>query len=297
MRKDIREDFPLRGAVCCADCDKPLSACWSKGRSASYAYYACYNKSCVSYRKSIRKEKIEGEFETLLRGLNPTKKLYDIARAMFTDLWKLRLCVLKNNGGDIKEEMARIDRKISRLAYRVVQSENDAVITAYEAEIEKLDQKRILLAEKASGGGKPLMTFDESFRTAMDFLSNPWKLWVSDLFEHKRMVLRLAFSGPLSYCRKGGFRTAGIAEPFRVLGLFDVSKSKMVEGVGFEPTYAKRPDLQSGGFNHSPTPPQGRRGSLWKAIPAAGEQRRLPMRPFGNGVYSGARQRAQHVRG
>ena len=71
----------------------------------------------------------------------------------------------------------------------------------------------------------------------------------------------------------------------------------MVEGVGFEPTYAKRPDLQSGGFNHSPTPPQERRGSLWKAIPAAGEQRRLPMRPFGNGVYSGARQRVQHVRG
>ena len=76
-----------------------------------------------------------------------------------------------------------------------------------------------------------------------------------------------------------------------------IAQIKMVEGVGFEPTYAKRPDLQSGGFNHSPTPPQERRGSLWKAIPAAGEQRRLPMRPFGNGVYSGARQRAQHVRG
>ena len=33
----------------------------------------------------------------------------------------------------------------------------------------------------------------------------------------------------------------------------------MVEGVGFEPTYAKRPDLQSGGFNHSPTPPREER--------------------------------------
>ena len=29
----------------------------------------------------------------------------------------------------------------------------------------------------------------------------------------------------------------------------------MVEGVGFEPTYAMRPDLQSGAFNHSATPP------------------------------------------
>jgi hypothetical protein len=31
----------------------------------------------------------------------------------------------------------------------------------------------------------------------------------------------------------------------------------MVEGVGFEPTKSFRtPDLQSGGFNHSPTPPR-----------------------------------------
>ncbi len=30
----------------------------------------------------------------------------------------------------------------------------------------------------------------------------------------------------------------------------------MVEGEGFEPSYAMRPDLQSGAFNHSATPPQ-----------------------------------------
>ncbi len=248
MRKDLREDFPLRGAVCCADCDKPLSAAWSKGRSVYYAYYACYNKQCASYRKSIRKEKIEGEFETLLKDLRPTPSLFELARAMFTDLWDMRLRLLKNNTGDIKEELARIDRKIGRLAFRIVQTDNEAVIAAYEAEIEKLDEKRILLAEKAAKDGGAPMNFEESFRTAMDFLANPWKLWASDLFEHKRMVLRLAFSSRLCYCREGGFRTAGTAEPFRVLGLFDATKSKMVEGVGFEPTYAKRPDLQFRSF-------------------------------------------------
>ena len=29
-----------------------------------------------------------------------------------------------------------------------------------------------------------------------------------------------------------------------------------MEGTGFEPVYAKRSDLQSDGFNHSPTPPR-----------------------------------------
>ncbi len=39
--------------------------------------------------------------------------------------------------------------------------------------------------------------------------------------------------------------------------VFDYSLLYMVEGVGFEPTKPFRtPDLQSGGFNHSPTPPR-----------------------------------------
>ena len=34
------------------------------------------------------------------------------------------------------------------------------------------------------------------------------------------------------------------------------AKQQVVEGTGFEPVYAKRADLQSAGFNHTPTPPQ-----------------------------------------
>src|SRR5690606_8454453 len=38
-----------------------------------------------------------------------------------------------------------------------------------------------------------------------------------------------------------------------------IAGAAMVEGTGFEPVYAKRSDLQSDGFNHSPTPPLNRR--------------------------------------
>ena len=34
-----------------------------------------------------------------------------------------------------------------------------------------------------------------------------------------------------------------------------LSGGYMVEGTGFEPVYSKRPDLQSGAFNRSATPP------------------------------------------
>ena len=138
-------------------------------------------------------------------------------------------------------------------------SDSNTLISAYENQVKKLEQKKRYFAEKAQKGAGPEKTFEDIFRTAFTFLANPWKLWASNVFAHKRMVLRLVFPGRADYCRKEGFRTAGIAMPFRLLGQLLAPDYRMVEGVGFEPTYAKRPDLQSGGFNHSPTPPQAPR--------------------------------------
>src|SRR5262245_19403239 len=39
-RVDVREEFPLRNFVSCATCGRPLTASWSRGRSARY--------SCIS---------------------------------------------------------------------------------------------------------------------------------------------------------------------------------------------------------------------------------------------------------
>lgn len=39
-RADIREDFPLRGAVACAHCGKPLTSCWSTSKTGErHPYY------------------------------------------------------------------------------------------------------------------------------------------------------------------------------------------------------------------------------------------------------------------
>ena len=39
-RLDLHEDFPLRGFVLCSDCEKPLTACWSRSKTGrAYPYY------------------------------------------------------------------------------------------------------------------------------------------------------------------------------------------------------------------------------------------------------------------
>lgn len=234
-RKDLRADFPLRGFVCCSACDSPMTAAWSKGRNALYPYYVCYKKGCQLRGKSVRKEKVEADFETLVRSLKPAPVLHKLAHAMFTDCWSAEADKAKARERAALSQVSAIDKKIGRLVERVMASENTSVIQAYEKQIAALDIEKAELAEIAAKKAKSIITFDESFRTAFAFLSNPWKLWASDKLEHKRAVLRLAFKGPLAYCRNEGFRTAGIAEPFRVLGALTACNKEMVAPGGLEP--------------------------------------------------------------
>ncbi len=48
----------------------------------------------------------------------------------------------------------------------------------------------------------------------MDFLANPWNLWKFDRMDAKRTVLKLAFEGNLTNCRKEGLRTPELSMPF-----------------------------------------------------------------------------------
>ena len=88
VRKDIREDFPLRGFVLCGTCETAMTACWSAGRASKYPYYLCRNKDCPDCKKSIRKEKLEDEFEGILHELQPTPDLVYITREAVKKVWK-----------------------------------------------------------------------------------------------------------------------------------------------------------------------------------------------------------------
>ena len=94
-RYDVNESFPIRGYVNCSECGHAYSACWSTGRSKRYPYYLCQTKNCVSYGRSVRREVLEGQFEELLRSLQPTPELFQLAQEMFRDLWNARIAMDK----------------------------------------------------------------------------------------------------------------------------------------------------------------------------------------------------------
>lgn len=227
-RKDISADFPLRGFIVCGDCERPLTACWSTSKTGKrHPYYMCFNRVCDSYRKSIPRQKIEGEFEALLHDLTPTRKLFDMVTAMFKSGWEKRRTQTEALKEAMKTEIIKVDRQIEQLVDRIVDSASATAITAYETRIAKLEREKLIATEKLSRGPGSQRAFGEMFELALAFLANPWKLWSSERLDDKRTVLKLTFADRLPYHREKGFRTPKTTIPFKALAGLDMAKCEM----------------------------------------------------------------------
>lgn len=214
-RKDINADFPLRGFVTCGCCDGLLTSCWSKSKTgAKHAYYMCFNKGCDSYRKSIRRDDLEGQFDALLRSMRPSERLLNYVTVIFKHEWDKRLKAVGVMKKGLRADILKIERQIEKLVDQLMDSDNSTAIKAYERRIGKLEKDKLLKAEKLENSGSPKRGFDEMFELAFTFLSNPWKIWASEHLEDKRTVLKLAFEDRLAYCRNEGFRTPKTTMPF-----------------------------------------------------------------------------------
>ena len=260
VRKDINADFPLRGFVLCGDCNNPLTANWSKSKTGKkHPYYLCFTKGCDSYRKSIRRDVVEGAFADALSGIQPSEQLFALSKAMFKSAWDQRMEQAKAGMMSLKREVTKIEKQIDGLLDRIVEASLPSVISAYEERLAKLEREKLITQEKLEKGTEPTHSFDELFELACAFLASPWKLWESGQLTLQRTVLKLVFAERIAYCRKTGLRTPKTTLPFKVLGGIDGQKCLMAEEVGFEPTV----DFHLRRFSrpvHSTTLPLLRRG-------------------------------------
>jgi len=179
-RKNISADFPLRNYVLCGDCEKPLTANWSKSKTGKkHPYYLCFTKQCRSYRKSIRRAQIEDDFEKVLLAMQPSEDLFKLTKAMIKNAWQQRLGQLSEVNARLKLDLTKIEKQSSQLLERIVEADNADVIKAYENKIGELGKQKLLIAEKLSNKGQTRHTFDEMFELAMCFLGSPHKIWAS----------------------------------------------------------------------------------------------------------------------
>ena len=235
-RQDINADFPMRGFVKCGCCGHPLTANWSTGRTRKHPYYVCRHRGCEKFGKSVARDKIESAYEALLQELAPSQALHDLMLTLFKKRWDQSQAHTREAQKALKQEVTAIEKKIEATLDLMLNSESRSVIGAFERKVEELERKKLVLAERTARCGREAKGFDETFRTAFDFISNPWNLWKNGQLEDKRIVLKLTLAEQLEYDWNDGIRTAELSMPFKVLlGKCDY-KNELADSEGFEPS-------------------------------------------------------------
>ncbi|MBY0427924.1 MAG: recombinase family protein [Alphaproteobacteria bacterium] len=236
-RKDLNVDFPLRGFVLCAACDKPLTASWSTARNGQkHPYYSCKTKGCATYGKSLKRGKVEGDFESVLHTMKPSQAIIELARAITVDMHREKYATFQRASQQREAKEMAMEAKLASLTDKLINTSNPSVEQAIEREIERLEKERRILEEHSRQSAVVDTSLEDALGTVFDFLGNPYGIWTSKDLEDKRLVLKLAFAKQLPYSMREGFGTALTSLPFNIISTLSASEKGMVGDVGFEPT-------------------------------------------------------------
>ncbi len=188
VRKDIREDFILRGLVNCAKCGTKLTGADSRSKTGRlYPYYKCPNKQCSAYGKSIRAEDIHKGFIEIMKGVRASQELENLAISIFKDVWEGEM---REKDKEIEKNQVykkQLEETIKQITVRVTNTENDIVLKQYEKQIEMYAKQLEEIETKLKCKFDYTIPYRTSMEEVLGVLSNPYTVWENyDAFQKQK---------------------------------------------------------------------------------------------------------------
>lgn len=221
----LNPNFPLRRTVKCGTCGEPLTGSCSKGRSAKYHYYHCYNQECSMCGKAISKQKLEDDFVEYLNSITPKQAFLDSFKAIVLDFWN-------RQGSDLQTETQKYERQLAILEEkrkRIFEMREDGSYTSEEFKERKEEIENQIMATKISLSETRIDQFDVEgvVSFANNFISNLGRQWLDLSISHTRFQ-KMVFPDGISYTRNIGFRTARLGLIYELNRTFENDKSLAV---------------------------------------------------------------------
>lgn len=234
-RKDITNDFPLRGFVLCAECGKPLTASWSTGRKNKHPYYRCKNQICKFGGKSIKRDKIENDLSTLLGSITPDNDLLTLTKAIAKDVYNEKLRDYENIQKNCEKIVIEHETEIAKLIKLIMNTENETLRRLYEGKLTELEECKTKTECELATRRVNTPNFETALECVFNFVKNPRVFYVSGDLQTKRTVLNLVFAKNMEYDNKKGFGTAAKSLLFRLVEANDKDKLQLASPTGVEP--------------------------------------------------------------
>lgn len=228
-RKDLDADFPLRGFVLCSVCEKPLTAAWSRGKRSRFAYYRCTTKDCERCQKSIRADRMHADMDALLAKLKPRPAILDAMRQELLKLWNDKKLSVEQVREARRKKLLAIQQQIDGFVKAIGQCRNPTILVKIEDEVAALEAQKLRLGGQIAGAKS--YDFEHALGLVLEFLQNPAFVWDTGDLAQKRLVLRLAFAGPLKYDPKSQFGTPEFSLPINVSCVLELDEMEVVDQI------------------------------------------------------------------
>jgi len=229
IRKDISEDFPLRGLLVCENCHSHLTGAWSKGRKNKYPYYFCQNSSCSYKGKSVNAEIVLKNFFKILKNSSLNNKIDKVIINIFDRVWNDEINSFKKNEENNEKEKIVLEEKIRSLTDMVIKTDNQKLKEIYEKQIEKIVNKMENINSEFLG----LYKDDIPYRTALDkslgLLKSPYFAWQKLNIKEQQELFFFIFEEKLSHNPKTGYRTDNIPYSKRLFEEFATANTHDVD--------------------------------------------------------------------
>lgn len=115
---------------------------------------------------------MEERFEALLHQLIPSGELAPLVEEIFRTRWEARAAAVEETRKQLLREREAVDRQISQFADRIIETRIPEVVSAYERRIRDLKLRQEEIEEKLRYSTERQPDFEQTFRTALDFLAN-----------------------------------------------------------------------------------------------------------------------------
>jgi site-specific DNA recombinase len=245
-RRDISEDFVLRGFISCTLCEGKLTAAWStSARGKKHAYYRCKSKGCPMNGKSIQKKKLEEDYGKLLKTLTPKKGVAGLAKAIATDVWKTKNQQKGVGTNTLSLKISKLKSDSDNLVEKIIKCKSEKVSAAFESKVESIAEEISILEEKLNKRISVTYDVGTAIEEVFDFIENPYSVWMDEDLQKKKLAVKLVFSGSINYDRENGFGTTDISPGIKLFQAIEANGSQDVEMAGVEPASELGRDRES----------------------------------------------------
>jgi hypothetical protein len=212
--KALNPDFPLRGFVRCAKCNRPLTAGWAKGRTERYAHYWCWTKDC--HAVNISRDKLEQEWVSLIASMEPTNELLAQLPEIAARQWQARKERIAADTRSLSKRMSdqtALNQRavMAKINGELSQEDFDTVKASIAAESEKIKEQIAALDSESS-------TLHELSQQASVQLIDLVTAWRKANVNQKQELANGLFDGGLVYGPSRGFfepRNIAVTDLFR----------------------------------------------------------------------------------